>query len=156
GIAHIFAAGVADSDRGPLPYFAMQYVKGQTLIAYAKAQHLTVRQRLELLVKVCEAVEHAHQKGVIHRDLKPSNILVDEARQPKILDFGVARVAAGDTPDPTLHTDVGQLLGTIPYMSPEQASADPASIDTRSDVYALGLIYYQLLAGRLPYQLKDK
>ena len=107
------------------------------------------------MVKICDAVQHAHQSGVIHRDLKPGNILVDEAGQPKILDFGVARVTDSDT-QATLQTDVGQLVGTLAYMSPEQVLADPLDIDTRSDVYALGVILYELLAGRLPYEISKR
>ena len=117
-----------------------------TAIIWASAQ------RLELIVKVCDAVHHAHQRGVIHRDLKPGNILVDEAGQPKILDFGVARVTDSDA-HATRQTDVGQLVGTLAYMSPEQVLADPLDLDTRSDVYALGVILYELLAGRLPYTI---
>ena len=107
------------------------------------------------MAKICDAVQHAHQRGVIHRDLKPGNILVDEAGQPKILDFGVARVTDSDT-QATMQTDVGQLVGTLTYMSPEQVLADPLDIDTRSDVYALGVILYELLAGRLPYQISKR
>ena len=100
-------------------------------------------------------MHHAHQRGIIHRDLKPGNILVDETGQPKILDFGVARVTDSDA-QATLQTDVGQLVGTLAYMSPEQVLADPLELDTRSDVYALGVILYELLAGRLPYQLSTQ
>ena len=107
------------------------------------------------MVKICEAVHHAHQRGLIHRDLKPGNILVDEAGQPKILDFGVARATDSDA-QVTLQTDVGQLVGTLTYMSPEQVLADPLDIDTRSDVYALGVILYELLAGRLPYEISKR
>jgi eukaryotic-like serine/threonine-protein kinase len=105
------------------------------------------------MVKICQAVHHAHQRGLIHRDLKPGNILVDETGQPKILDFGVARVTDSEA-QVTRQTDVGQLVGTLEYMSPEQVLADPEAIDTRSDVYALGVILYEMLAGRRPYKLK--
>ncbi|MDP6582150.1 MAG: serine/threonine-protein kinase, partial [Vicinamibacterales bacterium] len=108
-----------------------------------------------LLARVCDAVHHAHQRGVIHRDLKPGNILVDAAGQPKILDFGIARVTDSDI-QATMQTDVGQLLGTLPYMSPEQVEADVLDLDTRSDVYALGVVLYQLLADRLPYEVSGR
>ncbi len=153
GIAAIYDAGTADTGHGPQPYFAMEYVRGRNLLDHAGAGRLTIRQRVELMARVCDAVEHAHQKGVIHRDLKPGNILVDESGQPKVLDFGVARVTDGDHLAATLRTDLGQLVGTIPYMSPEQVQAEPAGLDTRSDVYALGVVLYQLLAGRLPYAM---
>lgn len=154
GIAQIYEAGMADSGFGPQPYFAMEYISGQTLIEYVEEQRLDVRARLELMAKVCDAMNHAHQRGIIHRDLKPGNILVDEAGQPKILDFGVARVADSDV-EMTRQTDLGQLLGTLPYMSPEQVQPDPAELDIRSDVYALGVIMYELLAGKLPHDIKQ-
>ena len=153
GIAHIYEAGVADTGFGPQPYFAMEFIRGQTLREYVQAHHLSLRERLQLMVKICEAVDHAHQRGLIHRDLKPGNILVDDTGQPKILDFGVARVSDSEA-QVTRQTDVGQLVGTLEYMSPEQVSADPEEVDTRSDVYALGVILYEMLCGRLPYKLK--
>ena len=152
GIAAIYQAGTADTGLGPQPYFAMEFVRGHTLLDYADAHGLSVRQRVELMARICDAVQHAHQKGVIHRDLKPANLLVDESGQPKVLDFGVARVTDGEM-QATLRTDVGQLIGTIPYMSPEQVQAEPGELDTRSDVYSLGVVLYQLLAGRLPYTI---
>ena len=155
GIAQIYEAGAADTGFGPQPYFAMEFIHGVPLRQYAEAHKLGVRQRLELMAKVCDAVEHAHQRGVIHRDLKPANILVDGDGQPKIMDFGVARATDSDA-HATRQTDVGQLIGTLAYMSPEQADADPLELDTRSDVYALGVILYELLANRLPYQLSDQ
>ncbi|MHC4083074.1 MAG: protein kinase domain-containing protein, partial [Planctomycetota bacterium] len=114
---------------------------------------LGTRAKLELFTKVCEAVHHGHQKGIIHRDLKPPNILIDSTGQPKIIDFGVARATDSDLAMPTLQTDVGQLVGTVQYMSPEQIDADPHDIDTRSDVYALGIILYRLIANQLPYDV---
>jgi serine/threonine protein kinase/tetratricopeptide (TPR) repeat protein len=155
GIAQIYEAGTADTGLGPQPYFAMELIRGNSLRDYAEQHRLDTRQRLELMVRICEAVEHAHQRGLIHRDLKPGNILVDETGQPKILDFGVARVTDGDK-DATRQTDLGQLVGTLAYMSPEQVLANPLDLDTRSDVYALGVILYELLAGRLPYDLSAK
>jgi tetratricopeptide (TPR) repeat protein/predicted Ser/Thr protein kinase len=155
GIAQIYEAGTADTGFGPQPYFAMEFVRGQTLSEYAESHRLGTRERLELMARICEAVHHAHQRGIIHRDLKPGNIVVDETGQPKILDFGVARVTDPDV-QATRHTDVGQLVGTLSYMSPEQVLADPFDLDTRSDVYALGVILYELLAGRLPYDTAGK
>ena len=155
GIAQIYEAGTADSGFGPQPYFAMEFIEGQPLIEFAEERHLNLRARLELMAKICDAVNHAHQRGIIHRDLKPANILVDEAGQPKILDFGVARVTDSDT-EATRQTDMGQLIGTLAYMSPEQVQPDPLELDIRSDVYALGVIAYELLAGRLPYDTDRK
>ncbi len=156
GIAQVFEAGTADSGHGPQPFFAMELIRGTPLEDYAQTQGLTCAQRLALLVKVCAGVQHAHQKGVIHRDLKPGNILVDESGQPKILDFGIALVTDSDSRVSEAHTYLKQLAGTIPYMGFEQVKGDPRELDTRIDVYALGVIAYQLLAGRLPYDLKDK
>jgi tetratricopeptide (TPR) repeat protein len=155
GIAQVHEAGNVDNGFGPQPYFAMELVLGESLLQYARAHQLSVRQRLELIAKVCDAVHHAHQRGIIHRDLKPSNILVAEDGQPKILDFGVARVMDSEE-HATRQTDLGQLVGTVAYMSPEQMLADPLELDTRSDVYALGLILFELLAGRLPYTVSGQ
>src|SRR6266852_4390701 len=152
GIAQIYEAGTADTGFGFQPFFAMEIINGKPLSDYADARHLSTRQRLALMIQVCEAVQHAHQRCIIHRDLKPGNILVDENGQPKILDFGLARVTDSDA-QATRQTDIGQLLGTLAYMSPEQVLADPLALDTRSDVYALGVVLYELLAGRLPYNL---
>jgi hypothetical protein len=151
GIAQVYEAGTADSGFGPQPYFAMEFIQGSPLVAYCKERHLDVRGRLELMAKVCDAVSHAHQRGIIHRDLKPGNILVDTSGQPKVLDFGVARVTDSDA-QATRQTDMGQLIGTLEYMSPEQALANPAELDLRSDVYTLGVILYELLAGKRPYK----
>jgi WD40 repeat protein len=156
GIAQIFQAGSADLGGGPQPYIAMELVHGPTLTEFAEKRQLSSRQKLELMVRVCDAVNHAHQRGIIHRDLKPANILVDESGQPKVLDFGVARATDADLHVTTLQTSVGQLIGTLPYMSPEQVLADPGEVDTRSDVYALGVILYQLLTGKLPHDLKSR
>ena len=157
GIAQIFEAGTFEPGgpgSRPQPFFAMELIGGVPLNEYAAAHDLDARQRLGLIAAIGDAVQHAHQKGVIHRDLKPGNILVNAAGQPKILDFGVARVTDSDVQLTTLQTDVGQLIGTLPYMSPEQAAGDADAIDTRSDVYALGVLAYELLSGRLPYDLQ--
>jgi len=175
GIAEIYDAGTVVSARGPQPYFAMEYIDGETLTTYSQTHDLTTRQRLALMAKICDAIQHAHQRGVVHRDLKPGNIMVvdtetstdgnrpgsstsidaDDVGQPKILDFGVARATGLDL-QVTLQTDIGQIIGTVPYMSPEQVCADPQQVDTRSDVYALGVIAYELLAGHLPYEVWRK
>ena len=149
GIARIYAAGSADG----LPYFVMELVRGRPLTEYARTECRDLAARLELFARVCDAVQYAHQQGVIHRDLKPANILVDETGQPKTLDFGVARLTESENPG-TLKTDVGVVVGTLQYMSPEQVAGDPIEIDTRSDIYALGVILYELLAEQLPYSWK--
>ena len=159
GIARIYGAGV-DPDTEE-PFFSMEFVEGKPLDQHAAEHSLSTRQRLDLIAQICDATEHAHQKGVVHRDLKPSNILVIEGStgadgRIKILDFGVARATDSDLTITTLHTDVGALIGTLPYMSPEQAGGNPNDIDTRSDVYALGVVAYKLLTGRLPYDLDRK
>lgn len=150
GIAQIYEAATADTPLGRQPYFAMELVEGQSLLVYCDTHQLAPRQRLELVAKICDAVQHAHQRALIHRDLKPANIVVDASGQPHILDFGVARLTDSDA-HATLQTDIGQIIGTLAYMSPEQVLGDPAEIDTRSDVYALGVILYELLAGKRPY-----
>jgi serine/threonine protein kinase/Flp pilus assembly protein TadD len=155
GIAQIYEASTAETALGPQPYFAMELIRGFPLTEYAGSHRLDTRQKLLLLVKVSEAVDHAHQRGLIHRDLKPGNILVDATGQPKILDFGVARVLESEA-QPTRQTDLGQLIGTLPYMSPEQVLGNPLEIDTRSDIYSLGVILYELLTGRLPYDVRRR
>jgi tetratricopeptide (TPR) repeat protein len=160
GIAQIYEAGIAETGNAPQPYFAMELIRGVSLDQFVRQESLNTSQRLQLLVKVCEAVHHAHQRGLIHRDLKPGNILVDETGQPKILDFGVARVTEADSQEsaaqPTFETSLGQILGTLAYMSPEQVLGDPLEVDTRSDVYSLGVILYEILSGRLPYEVSHR
>jgi tetratricopeptide (TPR) repeat protein len=157
GIAHIYSVGVHQMANATVPYFLMEYIAdARTLTTYANDLKLPIRQRLDLFRSVCDAVAHGHQKGVIHRDLKPSNILVDASGQPKVIDFGVARATDSDMALTTMNTNVGQLIGTLQYMSPEQFDADPNTIDVRSDVYALGVILYEVLVGRPPYDLKKK
>ena len=131
-------------------------MEGKPLTQYAREANVSLQGRVELLASVCDAVHHAHTKGVIHRDLKPANILVDDQGRPRILDFGIARVTDSDLQVRTLHTAVGQLVGTLQYMSPEQAFGEPDRIDTRCDIYALGVLGYEMLSGALPYDLEDK
>jgi tetratricopeptide (TPR) repeat protein/predicted Ser/Thr protein kinase len=156
GIAKIHEAGTARVGDEVVPFFAMEYVEGVTLIEYADEKRLGEAARLELLAQVADAVHHAHQKGVVHRDLKPSNILVTAAGEPKVLDFGVARATDGDLHATSMDTASSQLLGTLAYMSPEQAAGDAARLDARADVYALGVLAFQLLTGALPHDLAGK
>jgi WD40 repeat protein len=153
GIAQVHEAGLAADGQ---PFFAMEFIRGQPLDEYVRARTLALPARVELLARVCDAVQHAHDHGVIHRDLKPANILVDETGQPKVLDFGVARALDADLLSGAGLTQTGQLLGTPNYMSPEQVTADPAAIDHRADVYALGVILFELAAHRLPHQLENR
>ena len=156
GVARIYEAGVGQGADGQAqPFFAMELVRGRPLTEYAAERRLTVAGRLALFAAVCDAVQHAHQQGVIHRDLKPSNILVTEDGGPKVLDFGVARLTADGGRDGTATGD-GQVVGTLQYMSPEQAAGDAGRVDTRADVYALGLILYELLAGRPAFALDGR
>jgi tetratricopeptide (TPR) repeat protein len=153
-IAQIYEAGSHDDGSGGVPFFAMEYIpRAAPITQHARDNGLTTRQRLDLFSQVCDAVHHGHQKGIIHRDLKPSNILVDSSGRPKIIDFGVARATDSDLAVTTLQTSVGQLIGTLQYMSPEQCAADPHDLDTRSDVYALGVVLYELLLGQVPYDV---
>jgi tRNA A-37 threonylcarbamoyl transferase component Bud32 len=154
-IAQIFEAGSLDDGNGSVPYFAMEYVPdAEPITQYVGSRRLGTRDRLALLSKVCDAVHHGHQKGVIHRDLKPGNILVDASGNVKVIDFGVARATDSDIAVTTMGTDVGRLMGTLAYMSPEQCAADPDDLDTRSDVYSVGVVLYELVCGRLPYDLQ--
>ena len=147
-IARLYAAGVADTDAGPLPWLSMQRVQGRDLLAWANAQPApSIDAKLALLAGISRAVHYAHSRGIVHRDLKPANILVDAHDQPHILDFGIAHMVREDA----AMTMEGQVLGTVPYMSAEQLSGSRAADDPRSDVYALGVITYQLLSGVLPY-----
>jgi hypothetical protein len=154
-IARIYAAGAMQVDGRSLPYFAMEYVEGEPVTTYAQQRGLVVRDVMALMERVAEGVQHAHQKGVIHRDLKPANILVDESGMPRILDFGVARATESDV-RLTQEREVGKLLGTLAYMAPEQAAGEMDAIDVRSDVYALGVILFELLRGERPYDVDGK
>ena len=150
GIAKVFHAGETDARE---PYFAMELVKGLPITEYCDSQRLTPKQRLGLFITVCHAVQHAHQKGVIHRDLKPSNILVTEQdgeAQPKIIDFGIAKALSPQLADSTLVSRLGEPLGTAMYMSPEQAESSGLDVDTRTDIYSLGVILFELLVGEPP------
>lgn len=154
GIAQIYHAGTHDDGSGPVPYFAMEYIpNAKSITQYSRKKSLGTRERLQLFTNVCDAVHHGHQKGIIHRDLKPDNILVDPHGNVKIIDFGVARGTDSDLAVTTLQTEVGQLIGTLQYMSPEQCEADPDAIDARSDIYTLGVVLYELLTGQLPYTI---
>jgi len=157
GIARIYSVGMHRTADGTLPCFVMEYVEAATPItADADARRLPLRDRVRLFRDVCEAVAHGHQRGVIHRDLKPGNILVDAAGRPKVIDFGVARCTEGDAAATTMHTAVGQLVGTLHYMSPEQCDEAADDVDVRADVYSLGVVLHELLVGRLPYDVVGK
>jgi serine/threonine protein kinase len=153
-IAKVFDAGATETGR---PYFVMELVQGLRVTDSCNQHQLSTNDRLELFIKVCQAVQHAHQKGIIHRDLKPSNILVtlhDGAPVPKVIDFGIAKAMEGRLTEATVHTQLHQFLGTPAYMSPEQADMSGLDIDTRSDIYSLGVLLYELLTGRTPFEAK--
>src|SRR4051794_9612627 len=150
-VARALDAGVSEPGR---PYFAMEYVAGVPLTRYCDDNRLSTSDRLALFIPVCQAVQHAHQKGIIHRDLKPSNILVsliDGQPVPKIIDFGIAKAANLALTQQTLFTQIGAMIGTPEYMSPEQAQTSGMDVDTRTDIYSLGVILYELLTGALPF-----
>jgi serine/threonine protein kinase/Flp pilus assembly protein TadD len=154
-IAKVFDAGETDEGR---PYFVMEHVRGIPVTAYCDENRLTTQERLALFLHICEGVQHAHQKAIIHRDLKPSNILVaiqDGKPVPKIIDFGVAKATAQSLTERTMYTEIGVMIGTPEYMSPEQAEMSGQNIDTRTDVYSLGAILYELLVGALPFDPKE-
>jgi non-specific serine/threonine protein kinase/serine/threonine-protein kinase len=151
-IAHVFDGGATPTGR---PYFVMEYVRGEPLTDYAERHKLSIRDRIDLFIHLCEGVQHAHQKGIIHRDLKPSNVLVtlqDQRPVPKIIDFGVAKATTRVLTEQPMHTEFGAIIGTPEYMSPEQAEMTGLDVDTRTDVYALGVILYQLLTSELPFE----
>jgi hypothetical protein len=155
-IARVFDAGATDAGR---PFFAMELVTGESIAAYCNTRRLSVRERLELFIQVCLAVQHAHQKGILHRDLKPSNVLVtmqDGVATPKVIDFGVAKAVSGHASDePSVTLGPEQFIGTPAYMSPEQAEPGRSDVDTRADIYSLGALLYELLADRPPFDSKE-
>jgi serine/threonine protein kinase/tetratricopeptide (TPR) repeat protein len=150
-IAHVYDAGADERGR---PFFVMEFVEGVSILQHCDDKKAGVRERIELFIKVCEGIQHAHQKAIIHRDIKPSNVLVsvqDAVARPKIIDFGVAKALDRKLTEETLHTELGQLIGSPVYMSPEQADLTGRNIDTRTDIYLLGMLLYELLTGVLPF-----
>src|SRR5713101_7853592 len=153
-IAKVLDAGATEKGR---PYFVMELVRGIRITDYCDQNKLSTEERLKLFIQVCHAIQHAHQKGIIHRDVKPSNILVtlhDGVPVPKVIDFGIAKATQGDLTDKTNYTQFQQFIGTPAYMSPEQAEMSGLDIDTRSDIYSLGVLLYELLTGKTPFDAK--
>src|SRR6266446_4775876 len=154
-IAKVLDAGATEAGR---LYFVMELVRGIPITQYCDENHLSADERLKLFLLVCQAIQHAHQKGIIHRDIKPSNILLtvnDGAPVPKVIDFGIAKATQGELPDKTIYTQFQHFIGTPAYMSPEQADMTSLDIDTRSDIYALGVLLYELLVGQTPFDGKE-
>src|SRR5512142_83906 len=150
-IARVFDGGATETGR---PYFVLELVRGVRITAFCDQHQLPTVERLKLFIQVCHAIQHAHQKGIIHRDIKPSNILVslhDDVPVPKVIDFGIAKAVGERLTDKTLYTRYEQFMGTPAYMSPEQAGMSGLDVDTRGDVYALGVLLYELLTGRTPF-----
>src|SRR5438045_1790974 len=154
-IAKVLDAGTTGTGR---PFFVMELVRGIKITEYCDRHNLDITQRLGLFIQVCHAIQHAHQKGIIHRDIKPSNILVtlhDGVPVPKVIDFGIAKAIEGRLSDLTVYTELHQFIGTPAYMSPEQAEMSGLDIDTRSDIYSLGVLLYELLTGRTPFDAQE-
>ena len=153
-IAQVYDSGHQEHDGTPLPFFAMEYVPGsKSIVDYVEQEHISRIGRLALFLRVCDAVQYGHGRGVIHRDLKPSNILITNSGRPKVIDFGVALMAGSDDPDHSL-TKQGRFVGTLQWSSPEQCGDDPHDVDVRTDVYSLGMVLYHLMTNKLPYDLK--
>ena len=153
GIAAVYEGGRAEDGQ---PFFAMELVRGAPLNEFLRSGEVSRPKRLELFRRICSAINYAHQRGVIHRDLKPTNILIDAEGNPKILDFGLARITDPDGAIKTETLQVGRIMGTLPYMSPEEARGNPDEIDVRSDLYSLGVVFYEMLTGELPYALHNR
>ena len=154
-IAKVLDAGTTETGG---PYFVMELVRGIPITKYCEQEQLSTQDRLDLFIKVCNAIQHAHQKGIIHRDIKPSNILVtlhDGVPVPKVIDFGIAKAIQQELTEKTIYTQLQQFIGTPAYMSPEQAEMSGLDIDTRSDIYSLGVLLYELLTGMTPFDAKE-
>ena len=154
-IAKVLDAGSTETGR---PYFVMELVRGIPFTDYCDQERISTADRLDLFIKVCHAIQHAHQKGIIHRDIKPSNILVtmhDGIPVPKVIDFGIAKATQQELTEKTIYTQLQQFIGTPAYMSPEQAEMSGLDIDTRSDIYSLGVLLYELLTGSTPFDTKE-
>src|SRR5262249_42622332 len=154
-IAKVLDAGATETGR---PYFVMELVRGMPVTQYCDENNLATEKRLELFTQTCHAIQHAHQKGIIHRDIKPSNILVtlhDGVPVPKVIDFGIAKATQGELTDKTVYTQFQQFIGTPAYVSPEQAEMSGLDIDTRSDIYSLGVLLYELLVGKTPFDARE-
>src|ERR1041385_2927257 len=154
-IAKVLDAGATETGR---PFFVMELVRGTRITDYCDQNKLSTGERVDLFIQVCRAIQHAHQKGIIHRDIKPSNILVtlhDGVPVPKVIDFGIAKATQGRLTDQTVYTAFEQFIGTPAYMSPEQAEMSGLDVDTRSDIYALGVLLYELLTGKTPFDAKE-
>ena len=156
GIAQIYMADTVETEAGPQAYLAMELVEGRPLDRFVREENPPLRARLDLFLNICGAVQHAHDMGVVHRDLKPDNILVDGQGRPRVLDFGVARMTDADMQVTTFQAGTGQVIGTLPYMSPEQAAGRFHELDIRSDVYSMGVVLYEMLTAQLPYEVRER